>query len=74
MVLPVPGVDPTEEQWKELSALYKKKGHALFFDAAYLGFASGNAEKDAFALRQVSEPPGQQPSLATLRTCGVQYS
>jgi aspartate aminotransferase len=65
-------VDPTPEQWRELSALYKKKGHALFFDAAYLGFASGDAEKDAFALRQVlgetwaewdtnhSEPGGQR--------------
>lgn len=48
-------MDPTPEQWRELSALYKKKGHALFFDAAYLGFASGDAEKDAFALRQVLE-------------------
>jgi len=46
------GVDPSEEQWKELSALFKKKGHAILFDAAYLGFASGNADKDAFALRQ----------------------
>lgn len=46
------GVDPSEEQWKELSALFKKRGHAILFDAAYLGFASGNADKDAFALRQ----------------------
>ena len=47
------GVDPSEEQWKELSALFKKKGHALFFDAAYLGFASGDVDKDSFAMRQV---------------------
>lgn len=45
------GVDPTAEQWQELSALFKKKGHAIFFDAAYLGFASGDAERDAVALR-----------------------
>jgi len=45
------GVDPSEEQWRELSALFKRKGHAILFDAAYLGFASGNVEKDAFALR-----------------------
>jgi hypothetical protein len=26
---PVPGVDPTESQWAELSSLFKRKGHAL---------------------------------------------
>ena len=48
------GVDPSEEQWKELSALLKSKGHHILFDAAYLGFASGDVNKDAFSLRQVS--------------------
>ncbi len=33
------GVDPTVEQWKELSALMKKKNHLVFFDSAYQGFA-----------------------------------
>ena len=33
------GVDPTLEQWKELSALFKKKNHLVFFDSAYQGFA-----------------------------------
>jgi aspartate aminotransferase, mitochondrial len=45
------GVDPTLEQWKELSALMKKKNHLVFFDSAYQGFASGDAEKDAAAMR-----------------------
>jgi hypothetical protein len=49
----VPGVDPTESQWAELSGLFKRKGHALFFDSAYLGFASGDVNRDAGALRQV---------------------
>ena len=29
----------------------KAKGHVVFFDSAYQGFASGDAEKDAFAVR-----------------------
>lgn len=45
------GVDPTLEQWKELSALMKKKNHVVFFDSAYQGFASGDAEKDAASMR-----------------------
>jgi len=45
------GVDPTLEQWKELSALFKKKNHLVFFDSAYQGFASGDAEKDAASMR-----------------------
>lgn len=45
------GCDPTQEQWKELCALIQKKNHIVFFDSAYQGFASGNAEDDAFALR-----------------------
>jgi aspartate aminotransferase len=45
------GVDPTPEQWKELSALIKKKNIFPFFDMAYQGFASGSVDKDAFAVR-----------------------
>ncbi|OIT07874.1 PREDICTED: aspartate aminotransferase, mitochondrial [Nicotiana attenuata] len=45
------GVDPTEEQWREISHQFKVKGHFAFFDMAYQGFASGNPEKDAKAIR-----------------------
>lgn len=45
------GVDPTPEQWQELSALIKKKNLFPFFDMAYQGFASGSVDKDAFAVR-----------------------
>jgi aspartate aminotransferase len=45
------GVDPTLEQWKELSALFKKKQHFAFFDCAYQGFASGDVDKDAAPVR-----------------------
>ena len=46
------GIDPSEEEWIELSALMKEKSHVPIFDSAYQGFASGDAEKDAFAIRQ----------------------
>ncbi|KAI8945671.1 pyridoxal phosphate-dependent transferase [Xylaria longipes] len=49
------GVDPTQEQWKEISQAVKDQGHFAFFDMAYQGFASGNTDKDAFALRYFIE-------------------
>ncbi|RHY51603.1 hypothetical protein DYB30_010415, partial [Aphanomyces astaci] len=45
------GVDPTLDQWKEISAVMKAKEHIVFFDCAYQGFASGDADRDAAALR-----------------------
>jgi aspartate aminotransferase len=47
------GCDPTDEQWEELLTIIKNKGHVVFFDSAYQGFASGDAEADAKALRRV---------------------
>jgi aspartate aminotransferase len=49
------GVDPTPEQWKEIEAAVKAKGHFSFFDMAYQGFASGDIHKDAFAVRHFVE-------------------
>jgi len=49
------GVDPRPEQWKEISALMKEKGHLAFFDCAYQGFASGDADADAFSIRHFVE-------------------
>ena len=46
------GVDPTPEQWDELSALMTKKSHRPFFDCAYQGFASGDADVDAYSVRK----------------------
>ncbi|CAN0914027.1 Aspartate aminotransferase, mitochondrial [Linum grandiflorum] len=45
------GVDPSEEQWREISHLIKEKGHFPFFDMAYQGFASGDPERDAKSIR-----------------------
>ena len=45
------GIDPTAEQWKQISEVVKAQGHFPFFDMAYQGFASGDTDKDAFAVR-----------------------
>lgn len=49
------GVDPTQEQWKEISDAVKAGGHFAFFDMAYQGFASGDTNKDAFPVRHFIE-------------------
>lgn len=46
------GVDPSHEQWDQLSQVMKEKEHIPFFDCAYQGFASGNAEHDAYSIRK----------------------
>merc|ERR1719232_628454 len=45
------GMDPTFEQWKEISDAVMERGLLPFFDCAYQGFASGDARKDAAPLR-----------------------
>jgi len=45
------GIDPTMEQWKEISDAMKKKNHFVAFDMAYQGFASGDCEKDVASVR-----------------------
>jgi aspartate aminotransferase len=45
------GVDPSVEQWRAMSAAMKRRGLFPFFDMAYQGFASGDCERDAAAIR-----------------------
>lgn len=49
------GVDPTQEQWKQIAEVMKKKNHFPFFDTAYQGFASGDLAKDGWAIRYFVE-------------------
>eukprot|EP00667_Euglena_gracilis_P017712 EG_transcript_18732 len=49
------GVDPTEEQWKEIFSIVKEKELFPFLDSAYQGFASGDFDKDAMACRLFAE-------------------
>ncbi|KIY68604.1 aspartate amino-transferase [Cylindrobasidium torrendii FP15055 ss-10] len=46
------GVDPTKEQWNKIADVMLEKGHYAFFDCAYQGFASGNLDNDAWAVRE----------------------
>ena len=46
------GFDPSHAQWDELSVAMKVKEHLVLFDNAYQGFASGDAELDAYAIRK----------------------
>lgn len=46
------GCDPTKEQWNQIYQAILEKEHVAFFDSAYQGFASGDSEKDAWALRE----------------------
>jgi aspartate aminotransferase len=45
------GVDPTPEQWSALSTVFKDNQLFPVFDMAYQGFASGDCDFDATALR-----------------------
>jgi aspartate/tyrosine/aromatic aminotransferase len=49
------GVDPSREQWKQIANVVKERNLLVFFDAAYLGFASGDYDDDAFAIRYFIE-------------------
>ncbi|OON13552.1 aminotransferase, class I/II, partial [Opisthorchis viverrini] len=45
------GVDPSTEQWREIGHVIKSRELFPFFDFAYQGFASGDVDRDAAALR-----------------------
>ena len=45
------GCDPTPDQWIQIANVMATKQHVCFFDSAYQGFASGNAEADAWSIR-----------------------
>eukprot|EP01113_Clastostelium_recurvatum_P043591 TRINITY_DN723_c0_g1_i2.p2 TRINITY_DN723_c0_g1~~TRINITY_DN723_c0_g1_i2.p2 ORF type:complete len:434 (-),score=127.58 TRINITY_DN723_c0_g1_i2:2063-3364(-) len=49
------GVDPTLDQWREISKACKERDHFVLFDCAYQGFASGNPEKDVAAVKMFIE-------------------
>lgn len=45
------GVDPHQDQWKEICSVVKKRRLFPLIDMAYQGFASGDVDKDAWAVR-----------------------
>ncbi len=49
------GVDPSQDQWRQIATVCKSRNLFPFFDTAYQGFASGCLEKDAFPIRLFNE-------------------
>lgn len=49
------GIDPTKEQWKEILEMCKSKNFLPFIDLAYQGFATGDLDDDAYAVRLFAE-------------------
>lgn len=49
------GVDPTNDQWRQIADVMEAKGHFPFFDCAYQGFASGSLDRDAYSVRYFVE-------------------
>jgi len=45
------GVDPTMDQWKQIADVCEERKLFPLFDSAYQGFASGDLDKDAQAIR-----------------------
>lgn len=45
------GVDPSMEQWAEISKIMSRRNLFPLFDMAYQGFASGDCERDGAAVR-----------------------
>ena len=46
------GVDPTPEQWRQLADVFAARKLVPLFDSAYQGYASGDPDVDAFAIRE----------------------
>jgi len=49
------GSDPNHEQWKMIADVMEERKLFPFFDSAYQGFASGDLDKDAWAVRYFVE-------------------
>jgi aspartate aminotransferase len=45
------GMDPTQDQWKEIANIIRAKKLFPYFDCAYQGFSSGDLAKDAWPVR-----------------------
>ncbi|KAI9146936.1 aspartate aminotransferase [Paramyrothecium foliicola] len=51
------GVDPSQEQWREIATFCKDRRLFVIFDVAYQGFASGSLAEDAWAVRHFLSHP-----------------
>ena len=58
------GCDPTQDQWREIGRIIKERELFPLFDAAYLGFRSGNFDEDAFSIRHFVNDLGLEAAVA----------
>ncbi|CAL7937827.1 unnamed protein product [Xylocopa violacea] len=49
------GCDPTPEQWAKIADVIEEKRLFTLFDSAYQGFASGDLDRDAYAVRMFAQ-------------------
>lgn len=49
------GIDPTKEQWAQIADLMEQRKLFPFFDCAYQGFATGDLDNDAYAVRYFAQ-------------------
>ena len=59
------GIDPTNSQWDQLADVFEKKHLIPLFDSAYQGYASGNPDVDAYAIRAFSK----RSNISTMLVC-----
>lgn len=70
------GIDPTQTQWKMIADVVKRKRLFVVLDSAYQGFATGDVDKDAWAIRYFTEKlfvastqPGDDAGPAGMMVC-----
>ena len=61
------GVDPSAEQWKKIADIFAQRKLVPLFDSAYQGYASGDPDTDAFAIREF-DSRGKE-SIPTMLVC-----
>lgn len=49
------GVDPSQDEWKQIAQVMKERQLIPWFDCAYQGFASGDLDADAWSIRYFVE-------------------
>jgi aspartate aminotransferase len=57
------GCDPSQLQWKAIASVIRARNLFPIFDSAYLGFNSGNLDRDAWAIRYFVEDLGLEIGL-----------
>jgi aspartate/tyrosine/aromatic aminotransferase len=53
------GIDPSKEDWVQLLECCLRKKHMVCFDFAYMGFASGDMDSDAWPVREYARMGGE---------------